>query len=156
MSKSVKRVCAALEAAGVASEITEMPESTRTAAEAAMALGCTPDQIAKSVIFRGQDSDTVYLFITAGGNRVDPTKADLIAGEPLVPADAEFIRARTGFAIGGVAPVGHLSEPTAFFDPHLTSFDVVWAAAGTPRHVFPLPPLDLARISAAQSLDFIT
>lgn len=154
MSKSIKRVQTALAAAGLEVEISEMPDSTKTAAAAAAALGCTPDQIAKSVIFRGSQSDRVFLFVTAGGNRVDPAKAAEIAGEPLGPADAAFIRAKTGFAIGGVAPIGHLTQPVAFFDPHLATFDVVWAAAGTPRHVFPLDPTVMMRISNAQPSDF--
>ncbi len=154
MSKSVKRVRAALEAAGIVPEIKEMSDGTRTAADAAAALGCTTDQIAKSVIFRGRDSDRVYLFVTAGGNRVDPSKATALAGEDLAPADAAFVRGQTGFAIGGVAPVGHLNPPEAFFDPYLLEFDVVWAAAGTPRHVFPLPAAELAKISDAQVSDF--
>ena len=80
------------------------------------------------------------LFLTAGGNRVDADKAAALAGEPLGKADAALIRAQTGFAIGGVAPVGHLNPIRAFLDPRLTEFDVVWAAAGTPRHVFPMDP----------------
>ncbi len=154
MSKSVKRVRAALEAAGIAPEIKEMADGTRTAADAAAALGCTADQIAKSVIFRGQTSDNVYLFVTAGGRRVDPDKATKAAGETLGAADAAFIRQRTGFAIGGVAPLGHFTPPRAFFDPYLLEFDVVWAAAGTPRHVFPLPPATMAEILDAQISDF--
>ena len=154
MSKSIRRVQAALVAAGLEVEIVEMPDSTKTAAAAALALGCIPDQIAKSVIFRGSQSDRVFLFVTAGGNRVDPAKAAAITGEPLEPADAAFIRTKTGFAIGGVAPIGHLTQPVAFFDPYLTTFDVVWAAAGTPRHVFPLKPTVMMRISNAQPSDF--
>ena len=156
MSKSVRRVQDALAGARVEAEITEMSDGTRTAADAAAALGCTPDPIAKSVIFRGCESDTVFLFVTAGGNRVDPEKAANVAGEALGPADATFIRAKTGFAIGGVSPVGHLTEPVAFFDPYLTTFDIVWAAAGTPRHVFPIDPAVLEQISNAQSANFTT
>lgn len=154
MSKSLKRVRAALDAAGIEAEVLEMAEGTRTAAEAAAAAGCGIDQIVKSIIFRGEASGHVVLFLTAGGNMVDAAKAGAVAGQPLGRADADFVRAETGFAIGGVAPVGHLSPPAAFFDPRLLDFGVVWAAAGTPRHVFAIAPQDLLRISGAQPADF--
>ena len=154
MSKSVKRVARVLEEAGLQPGIVEMPDSTRTAAEAAAAVGCTLDQIAKSIIFRAEEHGTAVLFITAGGNRVDAAKASALAGEPLGKADADLIRAQTGFVIGGVAPVGHLSPIRAWFDPRLLEFDVIWAAAGTPRHVFPIAPGDLLRLSGAESADF--
>lgn len=154
MSKSLKRVNSALEAAGVKVEVREMTEGTRTAEDAARAVGCHVDQIAKSIIFRGEHSGHVVLFLTAGGNQVDPVKATSIAGQPLGKASAEQIRAETGFAIGGVAPVGHLSEVTAYFDPKLQDFTEVWAAAGTPRHVFAIAPDDLLRITGAKMADF--
>lgn len=154
MSKSLTRVRAALEAAGVAAEITEMPSSTRTAAEAAAAAGCALDQIAKSIIFRGDESGHVLLFLTAGGNRVNLAKAATVAGEPLGTADAALVRAETGFAIGGVAPIGHLRPPRAFWDPRLVDFDIIWAAAGTPRHIFPIAPERLLQITGAQPGDF--
>lgn len=151
MSKSLARVKAALAASGAAVDVLEMDGSTRTAEDAARAAGCTVDQIAKSIIFRGEDSGHVVLFITAGGNRVDPARASALAGQPLGRADAALIRAETGFAIGGVAPVGHLTPPMAFFDPRLLDFDQVWAAAGTPRHIFAIAPRQLLAISGAQS-----
>jgi prolyl-tRNA editing enzyme YbaK/EbsC (Cys-tRNA(Pro) deacylase) len=154
MSKSVKRVARALSEAGIDTEIVEMPDSTRTAEEAAAAVGCALDQIAKSIVFRAEDHGTAVLFITAGGNRVDPAKASALAGEPLGKADAALIRAQTGFVIGGVAPVGHLSPIRAWFDPRLMEFATVWAAAGTPRHVFKIAPGDLLRLSGAESADF--
>lgn len=153
MSKSLARVAAALKDAGIETEIREMGD-TRTAADAAAAVGCEVDQIAKSIIFRGEDSGHVVLFLTAGGNRVDAAKATALAGQPLGKADAALIRAETGFAIGGVAPVGHLSEIAAFIDPRLLEFDTVWAAAGTPRHVFAITPADLLRVSGARRADF--
>ncbi len=153
MSKSLARVEAALKAAGLAAEIREMGD-TRTAADAAAAVGCEVDQIAKSIIFKGEDSGHVVLFLTAGGNRVDADKATALAGQPLGKADAALIRSETGFAIGGVAPVGHLTEIAAFIDPRLLEFDTVWAAAGTPRHVFAISPADLLRVSGARQADF--
>ncbi|MCV6594593.1 MAG: YbaK/EbsC family protein [Silicimonas sp.] len=154
MSKSLKRVKAALEAAGLTADVLEMPGETRTAADAAREAGCAIDQIAKSIIFRGEESGAVVLFITAGGNQVDPVRASKVAGEPLGRADANFVRQTTGFAIGGVSPIGHLTPPHVFFDPRLGDFDLVYAAAGTPRHIFPIPPADLERISGATRADF--
>ncbi|MBI1492078.1 YbaK/EbsC family protein [Halocynthiibacter styelae] len=154
MSKSLKRVRAALEDAGVVVEIVEMSEGTRTAAEAAAAAGCEIDQIAKSIIFAGAESGGLFLFITAGGNQVDPVKASALAGEELVRADAGEVRKMTGFAIGGVSPVGHLTAPTTFFDKRLSDFDVVWAAAGTPRHIFAIRPAVLSEITKTEQSDF--
>ncbi|MDF1873387.1 YbaK/EbsC family protein [Vannielia sp.] len=154
MSKSLKRVIAALNAAGLPHEVTEMAESTRTAAEAAAAVGCEIDQIAKSIVFAGAETGALYLFLTAGGNQVDPALASAAAGEPLTRADGNAVRKITGFAIGGVAPIGHLTAPHAFLDPRLTTFPTVWAAAGTPRHVFAIPPADLARLAQATPTDF--
>ena len=154
MSKSLRRVQSALEAAGLAARIRETDDSARTAQGAAAAVGCAVDQIAKSVIFRGEESGHVVLFLTAGGNRVDPAKATGVAGQRLDKADAELIRAETGFAIGGVAPLGHLSRIEAYLDPRLLEFDTVWAAAGTPRHVFAIAPGDLLRVTGATQADF--
>lgn len=153
MSKSLKRVEAALAAAGAVAEIREVGQA-RTAAEAAEAAGCTVDQIAKSIIFRGEDSGHVVLFLTAGGNRVSAEKASAVAGQPLGKADAELIRAETGFAIGGVSPVGHLKPVRLFWDPRLAEFEVIWAAAGTPRHIFSIAPAELLRITGAEPADF--
>ncbi|PJE35588.1 aminoacyl-tRNA deacylase [Pseudooceanicola lipolyticus] len=153
MSKSLKRVRQALEAAGLSAEIRET-ELARTAADAATAVGCEVDQIAKSIIFQGQESGRAVLFLTAGGNRVDAAKAAQVAGEPLGKADAALVRAQTGFAIGGVSPVGHLSPIRAWLDPRLAEFELIWAAAGTPHHVFPISPADLERITGAQPADF--
>jgi len=154
MSKSLNRVKAALDAAGVVPDIREVGQA-RTAAEAAAAVGCAIDQIAKSIIFRGEATGAAILFLTAGGNQVCAEKAAALAGEPLGKADAALIRAQTGFAIGGVAPLGHLNPIRAFLDPRLPDFAVVWAAAGTPRHVFPSAPPDLICLTGAQSYDFI-
>lgn len=154
MSKSLTRVTRALADHGLQITPLEMGDQTRTAQQAADAAGCALDQIAKSVIFAGQDSGTAILFITAGGNQVDAAKASAAAGEPLGKADAALIRAQTGFAIGGVSPIGHLSPITAFFDPRLLDFSEIWAAAGTPRHIFPIAPQVLLQISGAQMADF--
>ncbi|MHA7868452.1 MAG: YbaK/EbsC family protein [Salipiger thiooxidans] len=137
MSKSLARVRRALEDAGLNADIREVGQA-RTAQEAADSVGCEIDQIAKSIIFRAETSGEAVLFLTAGGNKVCAEKASALAGEPLGKADAALIRAQTGFAIGGVAPVGHLSPIRAWIDPRLLEFTTIWAAAGTPRHVFAL------------------
>jgi len=150
MSKSLARVRAALDAAGTDTEIRETDDRARTAAGAAEVVGCHVDQIAKSIIFRGEESGHVVLFLTAGGNLVDAGKAAQVAGQPLGKADAAQIRLETGFAIGGVAPLGHLRPIDAYIDPRLTQFDRVWAAAGTPRHLFSIAPPELIRITGAR------
>ena len=155
MSKSLKRVIRALVEAGVNSTPVEVGPAT-TAQMAADLVGCELDQIAKSIIFQGQSSGNAVLFITAGGQQVDTAKASALAGEPLGKADAALIRAQTGFAIGGVSPIGHLSAPRAFFDPRLLDFDQIWAAAGTPRHVFASDPNTIMQLSGAQLADFIS
>jgi prolyl-tRNA editing enzyme YbaK/EbsC (Cys-tRNA(Pro) deacylase) len=153
MSKSLARVRAALEAANLPVDIRDVGQA-RTAEEAAASVGCHLDQITKSIIFRAEASGDAVLFLTAGGNRVDAAKASVCAGDALGKADAALIRAQTGFAIGGVAPVGHLSPIRAWLDPRLLEFDVVWAAAGTPRHVFPINPAELPKLTDAQISDF--
>ncbi len=154
MSKSLKRVKAAIAAAGLETEVLEMAEGTRTAEDAARAAACEVDQIVKSIIFKGEESGHVVLFLTAGGNRVSAEKASAVAGQPLGKADADLIRAETGFAIGGVAPLGHLTPIRSYYDPRLLDFDVVWAAAGTPRHVFAAAPAALLAATGAEQADF--
>lgn len=153
MSKSMARVRRALEEAGLAVEIRALGEA-RTAAQAAAVAGCALDQIAKSIIFAGVQSGEAILFLTAGGNQVQAERASALAGEPLGKADAALIRAQTGFAIGGVAPVGHLNPIRAFLDPRLMEFDIIWAAAGTPNHIFAMAPTELHRLTQAQIADF--
>ncbi len=152
MSKSLARVAKALSDAGLAAEILN-PGPSRTAEEAAAACGCALDQIVKSLIFQGE-SGAIYLFLTAGGNRLDPDKAAGVAGETLVRADAATVRNVTGFAIGGVAPLGHLSAPVILSDPRLRDFAVVYAAAGTPNHVFSVEPGALIAACGAREAEF--
>lgn len=149
MSKSLKRVRQALAEAGLEVEPVEMPAETRTAEQAAQAAGCALDQICKSIVFAGESTGCIHLFLTAGGNQVDPARASQLAGETLARADAAQVRAVTGFAIGGVAPIGLLQPVPRYWDPRLSEFETVWAAAGTPRHIFPIAPADLLRITGA-------
>lgn len=153
MSKSLRRVRTAIEAAGLPSDILEV-DKARTAQEAADSVGCHLDQIVKSIIFRAETSEKAVLFLTAGGNRVCADKATALAGEPLGKADAALIRAQTGFAIGGVAPIGHLTPIRAWVDPRLMDFDTIYAAAGTPRHLFGLDPRRLHDLTGAETADF--
>ena len=155
MSKSLKRVTQALIDAGLHSVPAEMPAQTRTAAQAADAIGCAIDQIAKSIIFASADTGVPILFITAGGQQVDTDRATELAGIPLVRADAAIVRKHTGFAIGGVAPIGHINPVRSFFDRSLLKFETIYAAAGTPHHIFPISPTDLLKISGAEVSDFI-
>jgi len=154
MSKSLARVTTALQTAGLTITPLEMPSETRTAQQAATAAGVALDQIVKSILFAGTTSGQLYLFLTAGGNQVNPTRAASLAGEPLARAEIDAVRRITGFAIGGVAPVGHLTPLPTWLDPRLLDFPVIWAAAGTPRHIFPIAPSDLHRLTAATLAPF--
>ena len=154
MSKSLARVRGALDASGVPAEVLEMDGETRTAEQAAQQAGCALDQIVKSIVFGGTDSGAVRLFLTAGGNRVCDDKATALAGEELGRADASLVRKATGFAIGGVSPIGLKTAVPTWLDLRLLDFDSVWAAAGTPRHIFRIDPRDLLRITGATSAAF--
>ena len=146
---AVARVREALRLAGLADTITVMPEATHTAQAAADALGCDVGEIAKSIIFRADDGRAV-LVITSGRNRVDDRKVMQVIGQAIGKADADFIRAQTGFVIGGVAPVAHLSAPIALMDETLLRFSRIWPAAGHPHSMFSISPSDLARVTGAQ------
>jgi prolyl-tRNA editing enzyme YbaK/EbsC (Cys-tRNA(Pro) deacylase) len=148
LAGSVARVRAALLAAGHPDTITEFPAGTRTAAEAAAAVGCTVAQIAKSIVFRADGRAAVI--ITSGANRVDPAKASAALGVKLARADANWVRATTSFAIGGVAPIGHITPPLLLLDEDLLALDPIWAAAGTPSNVFQTTAAELQRITGAQ------
>src|SRR5450432_4290843 len=130
---------------GTEFKVLEFDASTRTAADAAAAVECTVAQIAKSMIFRATASNRSVLVITSGSNRVDPAKVAALIGEPIARADADFVREATGFAIGGVPPVGHTLVPLTLIDMDLQQFGEIWAAAGTPNAVFRLTPADLVR-----------
>jgi prolyl-tRNA editing enzyme YbaK/EbsC (Cys-tRNA(Pro) deacylase) len=132
-----------------------MPEETRTAEPAARAAGCALDQIVKSIRFWGKTTGALRLFLTAGCNRVSPAKASALEGEALGRADADQVRAETGFAIGGVAPLGHRKPLPAWLHPRLLDFPTIWAAAGTPNHIFEADPRALLRATAARVADFV-
>lgn len=135
---------------GLAVEVFELPGMTRTAPEAAAALGCSVGEIAKSLVFRGKNSDRPVLAIMSGANRVDLDRLAKVAGEGLGKADAAFVRDRTGFAIGGVPPFGHAEPIAAFQDEDLLAYQTVWAAAGGPFALFEISPLELEQASGAR------
>ncbi len=151
---SVDRVRATLAELGVATEIREFSASTRTSADAAAAIGCSVAQIAKSLVFRAKPSGRAVLVMASGANRVDEAKLAAALGETIGKADAEFVRAETGFAIGGVAPVGHDlghgRRILTFIDRDLMDLGEIWAAAGSPNSVFRLTPTELVRITGGQ------
>ncbi len=153
LSPSAQKVQHALDAFGVPLKVVEMPASTRSAAEAAQAIGCQVEQIAKSLVFRGQQTGRPLLVIASGGNRVDEKKIEMQAGEPVAKADADFVRQRTGFAIGGVPPIGHAERLETFIDEDLMQHPEIWAAAGTSHAVFRLSPADLVRVTQGKVIN---
>ena len=152
MSQANARVQQVLATSGLSVQIQSFPESTRSAGEAARVLGCAIDQIAKSIVFRRRDNGGPVLVIASGRNRVDETLVRSALGADIEQADPEFVCQATGFPIGGVAPIGHLQPIPVFIDSDLLVFRTVWAAAGTPRSVFAINPVDLVRITAGRLL----
>lgn len=153
LKPSAQRVQDLLAARGLALTVVEMPDSTRTSAEAAAACGCRVAQIGKSMVFRAADSGRPVLAVASGVNRVDEKKLAAALGEPLGRADPDFVRASTGYAIGGVAPIGHTVAPTVYLDADLMALERIWCAAGTPNAVFELTPADLLAITGGTVLD---
>jgi prolyl-tRNA editing enzyme YbaK/EbsC (Cys-tRNA(Pro) deacylase) len=150
-NSSVERVRAALLAANHIDTISEFPDGTRTAQDAANAVGCTVAQIAKSIVLRA--GDEVVLVIASGANRIDTAKVAALIGRAVKPAEGRWVRDTTGFAIGGVAPLGHTATPRVLIDRDLLACDPVWAAAGSPRHVFRTTAKDLVRLSGGMIAD---
>ena len=146
---SIARVRRALADLGATAEVRELPDTTRTAVEAARAVGCEVEQIAKSIVFAGAESGRAYVVVARGTDRVDEAKLAAVAGEPVRKPDAAFVRETTGFAIGGVPPVGHGEGIRVLIDERLAAMDSVWAAAGSPFAVVLLTPAEL-RASGAE------
>lgn len=147
---SAQRVQDVITAAGRAFRIREFPEGTRTSEQAAQAVGCGVDQIAKSMIFRARETGRSVLVVASGANRVDEKSVGRMLGEKIERADPAFVRDKTGFAIGGVPPLGHREQPVVFLDADLMKHDTIWAAAGTPNAVFALAPADLPDLTGGQ------
>ena len=150
LSSSAQKVQQALNGLGLRLQVVELPGSTRTALEAAQAVGCQVGQIVKSLVFKAKRSERPILVIASGQNRVDEKRIEALIGEPLGKADADFVRQRTGFVIGGVSPVGHLEKLETYIDQDLLQFDELWAAAGTPNAVFRLKPAELLQMTGGQ------
>jgi prolyl-tRNA editing enzyme YbaK/EbsC (Cys-tRNA(Pro) deacylase) len=143
LSSTAQRVQDLLLARGYSCQVIEHAESTRTSQEAADRAGCALGQITKSMIFKGKTSQKPILVLTSGANRVDEKRISQYAGEPIIRADPEFVRAVTSYAIGGVPPIGHAQPMQTYLDEDLMQYDTVWAAAGTPNAIFELTPVQL-------------
>lgn len=150
---SIARVRQAAEAAGLAIEVRRMGASTRTAEEAAQQCNCSVAQIVKSLIFQGAEDGRLFLFLVSGTKRLDLDKAAALAGQPLKRGDPRLIRDETGFAIGGVSPIGYERPLPAFADESLLGFDIVWAAAGAHDAVFSAEPQALVSAAGATVAD---
>ena len=147
LTDGVRRVREALASGGYEVRIVELELSARSAVEAAQAIGCEVAQIAKSILFRARSMDTPVLVVASGSNRIREDLLEALVGEPLGKADADYVRSRTGFAIGGVPPFAHLQPVRCVIDEDLLRFTHVWAAAGHPRVVFEVDPLHLPRMT---------
>src|SRR5699024_1174259 len=147
LSKSAQRVQHILEKNGFSFDVLELPESTRTAQDAAEAVGCSLPQIAKSIIFKNAATNRPILAVVSGANRADVSKLRDLVNGTVENVDANYVRRRTGFAIGGVSPVGHTEAVQTFIDEDLLAFEEIWAAAGTPNVLFMLQPDDLIALT---------
>ena len=154
LPEGVQRVAAALQALGHPHLPRMLDDACRTAQQAADALGIAVGQVAKSIIFRRKSDGAAVLVVTSGDRRVDEKKVEALVGK-LGRADAEFVKARTGFSIGGVAPLAHATPPVTLIDRELQRFDVLWTAAGHPHGVFALHPDDLQRLTGAPVVDVV-
>jgi prolyl-tRNA editing enzyme YbaK/EbsC (Cys-tRNA(Pro) deacylase) len=150
LSPSAKRVQEALARLGFQLQVVELSDSTRTAVEAANAIGVEVGQIVKSLVFKTRRSGRAVLVIASGSNRVNEKRIESLVGEPLGKADADFVREQTGFVIGGVPPVGRVRPLETYLDEDLLQYSEVWAAAGTPHAVFSLSPADLVKMTGGQ------
>ena len=151
MKPAAERVQQILAGLGLDSQIVEFRESTKTAADAAAAIGTSVAQIAKSIVFAAGDEPVMV--IASGVNRIDPARVQVHLGATLGSANAAFVRDHTGYAIGGVPPVGHATSFPIFIDRDLLQYSEVWAAGGTPNTVFPIAPADLVRITGGRVID---
>jgi prolyl-tRNA editing enzyme YbaK/EbsC (Cys-tRNA(Pro) deacylase) len=150
LSPSAQKVADALLKLNISCQVIELPAATRTAPEAAEAVGCHVGAIVKSLIFRGKDSHKPILILVSGSNRVDEAKVSSLLNEQILRAEPDFVREQTGFAIGGIPPVGFPGPVTTLIDQDLLNYEVVWAAAGTPHAVFNIYPADLVKASGGK------
>ena len=150
LSASGKRFQDALSARGLSHQVTELAQGTRTAVEAAQAVGCQVGQIAKSLVFKGKNTDKALLVVASGSNRVNEARLSSLVSEPVERPDADFVRDQTGFSIGGVPPFSHSQPLETFIDDDLLQYQEIWAAAGNPRALFRLTPQDLLKMTGGQ------
>jgi prolyl-tRNA editing enzyme YbaK/EbsC (Cys-tRNA(Pro) deacylase) len=150
LSLNAQKVQDALRDLGFSNQVTELQSTTRTSAEAAQAVGCRVEQIAKSIVFQGKDTHKPILVIASGPNRVNEKKIAEFISEPLGKADADYVRNHTGFVIGGVPPIAHLEKLEIFIDEDLLQYEEIWAAAGNPNAVFRLIPSDLIKMTGGR------
>jgi len=150
LEPSAQKVQDVLRSRGFANEVVQLADSARTSAEAAAAVGCDVAQIAKSLVFRAKESGRAVLVVASGTNRVDEKKVAALLGEPIGRADPDFVRAETGYAIGGIPPIGHARPIVTFVDEELLKLEKIWAAAGHPHAVFPLTPAELVEMTGGR------
>ena len=150
LSSNAQKVQNILKTLGFSCDVVELPDSTRTASEAAQAVGCRVEQIVKSLVFKGQRTNKPLLVVASGTNRVNEQRLGQLAGEPVDKADADFVRQRTGFVVGGVPPIGHTERLETFIDEDLLQYEELWAAAGTPHAVFRLTPAELQAMTGGR------
>jgi len=150
LSQSAKKVQEALKTFGLTCQVVEMQETTRSAEDAARAIGCDVAQIVKSLLFQGKKTKKPILVVASGVNRVNTKALREILSEPVKMAGADFVRTTTGYAIGGVPPLGHSQKLETFIDEDLLKQEEIWAAAGTPNTMFKLTPQDLQKITDGQ------
>ena len=155
LSSSALKVQNILNENGFDCTVLELSDSTRTAKEAAQAVDCEVGQIVKSLIFMGKKSQTPILVVASGANRVDTKKISAMVSESVIMAPADFVREKTGFAIGGVPPLGHLEKLKTFIDEDLFKYDEIWAAAGNPHALFKLTPDNLAEMTGGKVVSVI-
>jgi prolyl-tRNA editing enzyme YbaK/EbsC (Cys-tRNA(Pro) deacylase) len=153
LTPSAQRFQQALKSLGFEFHPLELPQGTRTSLDAARAIPCRIEQIAKSIVFRGKDSEEPVLVIASGPNRVDEKKIEKLIGEPVEKGDAEFVREKTGFAIGGVPPAGHAQKIRTFIDEDLFKLKEIWSAAGNPNAVFRLTPQEIVKMTGGEVVD---
>lgn len=152
LKEAAQRVQDAADRLGLAVEVVEMTQSTRTAEEAAAAAGCVVGQIVKSLVFRGKQTGKPFLLLVSGSNRVNEKAVAKVLGEALTRPDAQYVRDLTGYAIGGIPPLGHREPIDTWIDEDLLQYDAVWAAAGTPEAIFKVAPADLQAKTGAKTL----
>jgi len=153
LSSSARKIQQYLDERGFSFTVRELTQTTRTAADAAAAVGCSVDQIAKSLVFKDKNSGDPILIVASGGNRVDVGKVERVTGHKLGRADGDYVKDRVGFAIGGVPPVGHTAKLLTILDRDLQNHEEIWAAAGTPHALFSLKPNDLQSMTGGIWID---